>query len=436
MGVFLTFSAPTSMPGLQSRIRAILCSTLAALAAACSPDAEHGAPLPQLSATPEFSLGAALDAPPERQLHDVLDFTVLDDGTFWVIDGSETRLIRRFAPDGAFLGTVSRAGDGPGEFRSPFRMSQLDDGRVVMLDAARPDRVQIFDAAGDWLETVALAPGVAVENAGDLALDRRGQLWLPMRPDPTVGVDPVWMRVDLTNPAAPIDTAVGYGVARLRPDAWREPEVRAPYTPSLNVEVGPNGDVWAGWTAEYRVYRMRPRDGAAPDVALELALEGPPEPRVTVPEAERREARAALEAVVADFYGPGTRVPAVPTEKPRLREFILTRGGLLVARPHGPSRRDADEWAEPTLLDLYRIEPAAELDGSGGSAPGARGTAVALGRIELIGEHEVLDAREGRIWTLFRDSLGVESIRSYGWRESELAAAHSATGRVAAHAAR
>lgn len=403
------------MRGHRRATAAVTWALLAPALAACAGDTDDAPPpLPTLVALPELTLGADLDAPPERQLHDILDVLVLDDGSLWVVDGDDTRLVRRYGSDGAFIGHVSREGDGPGEFRSPYRLSQLRDGRVAVLDAARPGRVMTFDPSGRWIETVVLDGAGTSTRAWDdpagIVLDREGRVWLPLEDGsegeasaPSVAGDrsgPGWVRFDLDAPSGAPDTIHAPAANRLVPADPPPPgAVRAPYTPRLEIVVGPWGDLWAAWTGRYRIHRVEGAPVSGPPGDARVVLDRSGAEALPVPEGERRQARAALASVVEDFHEPGTRVPDVPALKPLLREFSVTPGGMLIVRPHAPSRLEGGEWVESTPVDVYEIPDRVRP----------------VGRLELDGEHEVFDARDGRLWTLHRDSLGIESIRSYRW---------------------
>jgi hypothetical protein len=57
-------------------------------------------------------------------------------GTLVVVDEMQANL-KLFDTGGRRIGTIGRAGDGPGEFRAPFSAATLPDGRLAVLDRAR-----------------------------------------------------------------------------------------------------------------------------------------------------------------------------------------------------------------------------------------------------------------------------------------------------------
>jgi hypothetical protein len=62
--------------------------------------------------------------------------------------------VRRYAPDGAFIGRVGRRGSGPGEFQNPSDMVVLGDGRSVVFD--------IFTGGAHLLDTALVDQGVVI----------------------------------------------------------------------------------------------------------------------------------------------------------------------------------------------------------------------------------------------------------------------------------
>jgi hypothetical protein len=142
-------------------------------------DADHlGVPL-----SSELVLGADYDAPPEYQLAEVRDLLPLSDGSVWVLDrwGPVEMMqfsIRRFDAQGRFTGFVSSMGDGPGEFRIPQALVELSDGRVLLRDQRRPERLTIFSADGVLDEEVRTEHGFAPAVNGTAVVDDLGRIWL------------------------------------------------------------------------------------------------------------------------------------------------------------------------------------------------------------------------------------------------------------------
>ncbi len=382
---------------LHGRIGSAL---VAALIAGCSGDRAGSTTgdteaVRVLPVTQGVVVGAEIDADSHTQFTDVLDVRPMVDGGFWVIDGSATRRIRRFDAQGNWLGEVSREGGGPGEFSNPDRLVQLPDGRVAVLDPGMPGRVQIFGLDGSWSETLDLGREQFWDARGDLLVDDTGRLWLPlMDMDEARAERQRWLRIGLGPAPSGADTVVAPAVSWLEPDVSRpDTPMPAPYAADVQSVVGPAGSLWMARTDRYAVHRV-PLDGEADTVP---ELEGPPGERVEVSADERRDRRLAMEEVAREFFGEGVRLPEIPSHKPHIQEMRATSSGHLLVRLHTPSTFQGEEWGEVAgVWDLFDLS-----DGS------------YEGRIELPGEHEPFDMVGDTLWTLYRDTLGVESVRSY-----------------------
>lgn len=90
-------------------------------------------------------------------LGEIRDATVDDDGNTLLLDAS-FNTVRMYDPDGVFLGTVGREGDGPGEFRNPESCLALADGRVGVAQLM-PGRIITIERTGD--------PGKPVDLPGE-----------------------------------------------------------------------------------------------------------------------------------------------------------------------------------------------------------------------------------------------------------------------------
>ncbi|WP_420637353.1 6-bladed beta-propeller [Candidatus Palauibacter sp.] len=84
-------------------------------------------------------------------LFGVTDVIRLRDGRILVAEGGSGAL-KFFDSQGAFLRSLGRTGDGPGEFRSLYRVAELEDGRLAVLDPLLR-RVTVFSADGGLEET-------------------------------------------------------------------------------------------------------------------------------------------------------------------------------------------------------------------------------------------------------------------------------------------
>lgn len=69
------------------------------------------------------------------------------EGNVYLLD-SQLSEVKVFSPDGEYLRTLGREGEGPGEFRRPTDMFFLPDGNLGVLQLA-PGRIIMFTAEGD-----------------------------------------------------------------------------------------------------------------------------------------------------------------------------------------------------------------------------------------------------------------------------------------------
>ncbi len=87
---------------------------------------------------------------PESLLHRAYQYERGPDGNYYVMDRGNSR-IAVFGPDGEFVRSFGREGDGPGEFRSPM-LQGVDDKGIVLYDS-RSRRVIQFSLGGELLGT-------------------------------------------------------------------------------------------------------------------------------------------------------------------------------------------------------------------------------------------------------------------------------------------
>lgn len=100
--------------------------------------------------TPLVSIGG--DGQAGGALVEVTDAIRLGDGRI-VIASAGTQQIRFYGTDGRLLRAVGRAGEGPGEFGTPFWLGRLRGDSVAVWDAGLR-RFSIFTPAGDFARNV------------------------------------------------------------------------------------------------------------------------------------------------------------------------------------------------------------------------------------------------------------------------------------------
>lgn len=76
-------------------------------------------------------------------------------GNLHVLDEGANRVVV-VGPDGGFLRTVGKAGQGPGELQSPGALAVLSDDRVAVFDFGMPSAFDVFDTDGAFDESVTI----------------------------------------------------------------------------------------------------------------------------------------------------------------------------------------------------------------------------------------------------------------------------------------
>ena len=95
------------------------------------------------------------DIEDEHQAFDIPTDALIDPaGNLFVLDSSNRR-IQKFDPDGKYLATIGRKGQGPGEFSYPDSMDFGADGTLYVLEARRR-LIHIMEPAGKELGSVHL----------------------------------------------------------------------------------------------------------------------------------------------------------------------------------------------------------------------------------------------------------------------------------------
>jgi hypothetical protein len=106
--------------------------------------------------TKDLKIGA-LDGPPEYQFGNIAGLQVLSDGRIVVVDAM-TYNVRFFAPDGSYIRTVLRKGQGPGELGSGGHMLLRGPGDTLLVGDGGAGRVHVLAPDGTYLETFSTLP--------------------------------------------------------------------------------------------------------------------------------------------------------------------------------------------------------------------------------------------------------------------------------------
>jgi hypothetical protein len=138
-------STPDAVPGsLEGRWTAEVDTIADTIAIRTIGGSEWGA----VRLVEELRIGA-VDSADHLMFGQVTALAVRKNGEILVFDGQAPAL-RRFGADGAYLGTISREGAGPGEYRSGVALAVLPDDRLVAHDFLN-SRFNVYSADTTFL---------------------------------------------------------------------------------------------------------------------------------------------------------------------------------------------------------------------------------------------------------------------------------------------
>jgi len=294
---------------------------------------------------PELSIGV-LDGAEEEMFGDVRAIAVAPDGEIYVLD-RHVPTVRRFGPDGTYLGSFGRDGGGPGEFKRPEAVAMLPDGRLLVRDPGNA-RINVYDRAGNTLPSWRLPSGGSFHTSTPMAVDTAGRSYTPVLME--MGVDVLEWRS---------------GLARFAPDgthrdtvpvpAWdfEAPTVVArkegststtnvPFSPRVLWTFSPLGYYVAGLSTDYRLDLFRPD---APVLRIERVWTPVPVASAEKAEQEHR----IIENFKREFGSWKWNGPAIPDTKPPFTDILVAQDGRIwveVAQPGYEWRTEAEARAE------------------------------------------------------------------------------------------
>jgi hypothetical protein len=355
---------------------------------------------------PEVSIGT-LEGEPEYLFGQIISLAVGQDGTLYVVDGQVPDL-RAYSPDGKYLRTIGRPGEGPGEIKRPDGGLQvLSDGRLVVRDPGNA-RLQVYSPDGEplatWphrggLQTSSPMPVDQLDNVYPLILidaeaDIREWRTALVRVSPD-GVPGDTLRIpDSDFEPAAIEARVESGgdvsVARNG----------VPFSPTESWLFHPNGYFVHGISNRYALTLLKA------DAPLRIERNADPIPVAAGERAEEEEwATRQMRQMDPSWRWNG---PAIPETKPPYRALFAARDGRIwvqVSRPgvevgdpaYDPSdpRSMPDAWREPTAFDVF------DEDGTylgAVSAPDGFAT------------HPTPVFDGDRVWAVSRDDLDVQRV--------------------------
>lgn len=261
-----------------------------------------------------------------------------DHGNLYLLDGGDRKLTM-VDPNGAFVRMIGRAGDGPGEFRSPQGMAVFPDGRVVVSDTGHRGFL-LFGPDGGFLRTVpfgeaGMAPVMVLRHGDDgLVFPRRAMMMSPGMSGGGQGpADVPIYRATIQGDAPPAEFHRAWTPPREPPQVSQTGGatmvMRAPpraFEPQLHMAVLPDGTVAVADSATYRIHLL------GPEGAIEQTLERPVAPApVTDREREREKARqlqalqdgSGAAAPTVAGMGPGGPPSVNPAQVRAMREAQL-----------------------------------------------------------------------------------------------------------------
>ena len=355
---------------------------------------------------PEVSIGE-LDGPEEYLFGRIVSIAVDDDRDVYVFD-QQAQHVRVFDSDGAYVGTIGRRGEGPGEFGSAEAIAVLPDGRLVARDPGNR-RIAAFGPSSEHSEHWGFVPG----NYGSdspLHTDAQGRTYLI-----TLDLSSTdWVRhiIVLGPDGAHLDTLPEPSSPYEPPVVVAEGEVEGgfaryihavPFAPSFQWTVHPSGHFVTGLPADYRIELARD------DGILRIERITDPVP-VHADEGARR--RVSVERLLQSMIpGWSWDGPSIPEHKPFYRQLLAGRDGRIWVRlwteghrveneDHDPEdpRSTAVTWTESLRYDVF------EPDGTylGVVAPPDDFTPFVNPVFD--GDH---------VWAVTRDELGVERVVRY-----------------------
>ena len=352
---------------------------------------------------PEVSIGK-LEGDEEYLFGSIWSIAVDDDRNVYVFDG-QAHHVRVYDPDGVYVETLGRRGEGPGEFRSAQAIGILPDGRLVVRDSGNK-RVAVFGPGAGQTDHWGYDPGNSGSNS-PLPTDREGRTYLITRDLSRtdwamhiIVLGPDGTHLDtLPEPSSPFEPPVITAEAEVE-GGYARYTAPAPFAPSFQWTVHPSGHFVTGLPSDYRIELARD------DGILRIERTADPAP---VHDDEGARQREDLERrMQSNIPGWSWDDPSIPEHKPFYRELLAGRDGRIWVRlwteAHPVENEDHDPedplsapvtWVEPLRYDVF------EPDGTylGVVAPPDDFTPFVQPVFD--GDH---------VWALTRDELGVERV--------------------------
>jgi hypothetical protein len=329
---------------------------------------------------------------------ELADVSVDDKGRVYVSDGKENN-VKVFDAKGAYLKTIGRSGQGPGEFNLPAEIEVVRDRLFVREIFNR--RVSIFDSAGIFVKSI--------------PIDMAGGTWWAMRalPDGRFIVQkeildyrnpnaPHEMHLDLySKDLEPIKTIYRHGI--LRDKYITEPvrtNVPIPFAANVHWSILPDGMVVVGYSESYEIEIHDPDKGKLASFKHEYKPA----------EVTAKDKEAAFQGMVSSFGGPEGRTvtQGAPDYIVKNTEFPKFKPPFLDLKTDGRGRI----WVELYGSTISNESPPRDVFDSAGRF---------LGSIRIVGDYSTyrmanagdifwaLHTTKDEEWTVVK--YGIEAVR-------------------------
>lgn len=355
---------------------------------------------------PEISVGE-LDGAEKYLFGSISSIAVNDNWDLYVLD-EQAQHVRVFDSAGAYLETLGRRGEGPGEFGYAEAIALLPDGRLVVRDS-RSQRISVFGPGPGQTDQWGFDSGNSGSNY-PLHTDVHGRTYLNTRDlsrtdwaRHIIVIGPDGTHLDtLPEPSSPVERPM---LTAEHTAEWGTSSTSAhvPFSPVFQWTVHPSGHFITGLPSDYRI--NVPRD----DGVLGLERTTAPAP---IHDEERTQARErvvrSMRNTDPDWSWSG---PPIPEHKPFYQQLLAGRNGRIWVRlvteghsvenenhdPENP-RSEPVTWEESLRYDVF------EPDGT------------YLGVVVPPGEfmRYVIPVFDGdQVWAVTRDELGVQRVVRY-----------------------
>jgi len=384
---------------------------------------------------PDLSIGV-VDGAQEYMFGSVRDVLETRDGSILVVDG-QAFAIRQYDAKGAYVRTLGRKGQGPGEYTHPGLLAELPDGRILLVDGGGV-RINVYSRTGESIDTWSLALAGSNVASSRIIVDTTGTVVIPLYafgggilegsrllrfgPDGRM-VDTIHAPVfAYTPPTATSRTARGNVVASI------------PFFPVTDWHWSPLGYMVTGVANRYAFELRLPRPGPTSSATIPaMRYRGPTTvwrpgdpvvsirhnvPPVPINEEQRSVERTGVERIIRQL-DPTWRYagPDIPRVKPPFKRLRVGEDGTLWVHLSTPGERYMPDpppsgsptaaagpllprWREPAVYDVF------EPDGR------------YLGRVSMPRNVTIFRLSRDKVWGTAADDDDVAIVKRFriDWR--------------------